>query len=202
MWSNKDQGEVDTEDRQRESLKNEKGGEVLPSTKERKSHIWKNPIDEWLCVGPSVKVVNVSEEAHRSEESRSPLIWIISQHILRKQCNIHPWVKCLFSPRIVPSLLLAGRLNHFLEVLEILTKDPEILELVKGVKIPFLKNPTQKRVPQTPHMSQEQAVLIQVETENMLKNGVIQQTEHQTGEFISNIFLTRKRDGENRSEWT
>ena len=106
----------------------------------------------------------------------------------------------MFSPRIVPSLLLAGRLNHFLEVLEILTKDPEILELVKGVKIPFLKNPTQKRVPQTPHMSQEQAVLIQVETENMLKNGVIQQTEHQTGEFISNIFLTRKRDGQNRSE--
>ena len=144
--------------------------------------------------------MNVSEEAHRSEESRSPLIWIISQHILRKQCNIHPWVKCLFSPRIVPSLLLAGRLNHFLEVLEILTKDPEILELVKRVKIPFLKNSTQKRVPQTPHMSQEQAVLIQVETENMLKNGVIQQTEHQTGEFISNIFLTRKRDGENRSE--
>ena len=202
MWSNKDQGEVDTEDRQRESLKNEKGGEVLPSTKERKSHIWKNPIDEWLCVRPSVKVVNVSEEAHRSEESRSPLIWIISHHILRKQCNIHPWVKCLFSPRIVPSLLLAGRLNHFLEVLEILTKDPEIVELVKGFKIPFLKNPTQKRVPQTPHMSQEQAVLIQVETENMLKNGVIQQTEHQTGEFISNIFLTRKRDGENRSAWT
>ena len=111
--------------------------------------------------------------------------------------NIHP---CLFSPRIVPSLLLAGRLNHFLEALEILTKDPEILELVKGFKISFLKNPTQKRVPQTPHMSQEQAVLIQVETENMLKNGVIQQTEHQTGEFISNIFLTRKRDGENRSE--
>ena len=90
--------------------------------------------------------------------------------------------------------------RKILEVLEILTKDPEILELVKGVKIPFLKNPTQKRVPQTPHMSQEQAVLIQVETENMLKNGVIQQTEHQTGEFISNIFLTRKRDGENRSE--
>ena len=126
MGSNKDQREVGTKDRQRESLKSEKGGEVLPSTKERKSHIWKNPIDKWLCVGPSDNVVNVSEEAHRSEESRSPLIWIISQHILRKQCNIHPWVKWLFSPRIVPSLLLAGRLNHFLEVLEILTKDPEI----------------------------------------------------------------------------
>ena len=45
--------------------------------------------------------------------------------------NIHPWVKSLFSARIVPNLLLAGRLNHFLEAWEILTKDPEILEMVQ-----------------------------------------------------------------------
>ena len=39
----------------------------------------------------------------------------------------------------------------FLETREILTKDPEILEIVKGFKIPFLKNPTQERVSQMPH---------------------------------------------------
>ena len=38
MGSNKGHGEVGTEDRLRESLKIEKGGEVLPSTKERKNH--------------------------------------------------------------------------------------------------------------------------------------------------------------------
>ena len=32
----------------------------------------------------------------------------------------------------------------------------------------------------------------------MLKKGAIQQTEHQAGEFLSNIFLVGKRDGENR----
>ena len=41
--------------------------------------------------------------------------------------NVHPWVKSLFSARKVPNLPLAGTLKHFLEVWEILTKDPEIL---------------------------------------------------------------------------
>ena len=112
--------------------------------------------------------------------------------------NVHPWVKSLFSARKITNLPLAGRLKHFLEACEILTKDSEILEIVKGFKIPFLKRPTQERVPQTPHMDQEQADLILVEIENMLKKGAIQQTEHQAGEFISNISLVGKRDGGNR----
>ena len=65
--------------------------------------------------------------------------------------NVHPWVKSLFSARIVTNLPLAGRLKDFLEAWEILTNDPEILEIVRGFKIPFLKNPTQKRVPQRRH---------------------------------------------------
>ena len=61
--------------------------------------------------------------------------------------NVHPWVKNLFSARKVPNLPLAGKLKYFLEAWEILIKDPEILEIVKGFNIPFPKNPTQERVP-------------------------------------------------------
>ena len=89
------------------------------------------------------------------------------------------------------------KVKTFLEAWEILTKDPEILEIVKRFKILFLRNPTQERVPQMPHMGQEQADLIQVEIENMLKKEAIQQTEHQAGEFLSSIFLVGKRDGGN-----
>ena len=113
--------------------------------------------------------------------------------------NVHPWVKSLFSARIVTNLPLAGRLKHFLEAWEILTKDPEILEIVRGFKIPFLKNPTQKRVPRdATHGSGTSRSTIQVEIENMLKKGAIQQTEHQAEEFLSKIFLVGKRDGGNR----
>ena len=46
-------------------------------------------------------------------------------------------------------------------------------------------------------MGQEQTDLIQVDIENILKKGAIQQTEHQAGEFLSNIFLVGKRGGGN-----
>ena len=82
-------------------------------------------------------------------------------------------------------MLLKGRVKHFLKAWKILTKDPEILEIVKRFKIPFLRNPTQDRVPQTPQMGQEQAALLQVEIENILKKGAIQQREHQPWEFLS-----------------
>ena len=45
------------------------------------------------------------------------------------------------------SKLPTSKLKHFLEAWEILTKDSEIFEIVKGFKIPFLKHPTQERVP-------------------------------------------------------
>ena len=86
---------------------------------------------------------------------------------------------------------------HILEAWEILAKDPKILEFVKEFKILFLKNPSQETVPQTAHMGQEQANLMQVEIENMLKKEAIEQTEDQAGEFLSNIFLVGKSDGGN-----
>ena len=35
--------------------------------------------------------------------------------------NVHPWVKYLFSARIILNLPLAGKLKHFLKAWEILT---------------------------------------------------------------------------------
>ena len=48
-------------------------------------------------------------------------------------------------------------------------------------KIPLPKNPTQEKVSQTAHMGQEEVALINVEIENILKNGATQQTKHQAG---------------------
>ena len=70
--------------------------------------------------------------------------------------NVHPWVKSLFSARNFQNLPLDGRLKHFLEAWNTLTKNQEILEIAKEFKIPFLKNPTQGTVPQTPHMGHKQ----------------------------------------------
>lgn len=69
--------------------------------------------------------------------------------------NFHPWVNSLFSARIVQNLLIVGRLKHFLEGWEMLTKQPKILEIVKEFKIPFLECSVREKISQTRHMGQE-----------------------------------------------
>ena len=58
------------------------------------------------------------------------------------------------------------KIKTFLKVWMILSKDRETLEIVKGLKIHFRKNPTLEKVPQTPHMGHKRAALIQVEVKN------------------------------------
>ena len=67
---------------------------------------------------------------------------------------VHAWVKSLFYARKVPNLLLAGRLKRFLEEWEIITKHPEILEIVKGFKKPLKKSNTGESSPDATHGSE------------------------------------------------
>ena len=53
-------------------------------------------------------------------------------------------------------LAASRKFKTFLETWDIQTKESEILEIIKEFKIPFLKNPTQKKVSRTPEMGQEQ----------------------------------------------
>ena len=53
----------------------------------------------------------------------------------------HELVKRLFSLVQLPNVQIAGRLKHFVKKRQFLTKDPSILEIVKGYQIPFLSTP-------------------------------------------------------------
>lgn len=94
-------------------------------------------------------------------------------------------------------LIASKKVKTFLEAWRIFSKDPEILETVKGFKISFLVNPAQEKVPQTIYVGQKQTVLIQVEIWNMMKKAATQQKDYQAGEFLSNIFWEEKEMGEN-----
>ena len=60
--------------------------------------------------------------------------------------NVQPLVKFLFTGKI-PNLQLAGRLAHLSKSWEKLSQDQEILSVVKGYVIPFLKIRVQKTIP-------------------------------------------------------
>ena len=109
--------------------------------------------------------------------------------------NIHPLVKNLFTGKI-PNLQLAGRLAHFSKNWEKLTQDQEILSVVKGYVIPFLKVPMQRPIPKQVTMRKTQELLIDQEIMEMLDKGAIKIVEHQfPDQFLSNILLVKKKDG-------
>ena len=61
--------------------------------------------------------------------------------------KVHSLVKGLYSKEIFPNLKLAGRLSQFLMNWKKLTQNQEILSIVEGYQIPFLKEPVQSKLP-------------------------------------------------------
>ena len=73
--------------------------------------------------------------------------------------NVHPWVKSLFSARIVTNLPLAGRLTFFGSMGDTY-KGSRNFRNSKGIQNTFSKKSnTEESSPETPHMGQEQADL-------------------------------------------
>ena len=68
---------------------------------------------------------------------------------------------------------LAGRLAHFRKNWEKLTQDQEILSVVKGYVIAFLKLPVQRTIPKQVATSKTQELLIDQEIMEMLDKETI-----------------------------
>jgi hypothetical protein len=64
-----------------------------------------------------------------------------------------------------------------------------------GVNIEFTSTPFQAVVPCENTFSKAESEAIDLEVHKLLKKGVISQTLHEPGEFISQIFIRPKKDG-------
>ena len=114
--------------------------------------------------------------------------------------NVHPALMAMgMDTTILPRpLQLAGRLQHFLSNWKLLTRDQFILEMVVGIQIPFTSFPHQSRVPPLTFHNQSEQVAIDQEISEMLQKGAIQVVSPMNGEFLSSVFLVKKKDGGNR----
>ena len=68
---------------------------------------------------------------------------------------MHPIIRQLFT-KVIPNVLLAGRLAYFIPAWEKIDQDQEILSIVKGYEIPFVSLPFQEKIPNLTNMSKEQ----------------------------------------------
>ena len=87
---------------------------------------------------------------------------------------------------------VGGRLKFFLENWKLLTHD---LEVVGGLRIPFLQQPVQDSIPTKTLETGNQALLIDAEVESMLEKKAIPLAEPCTDQFLSPVFLVPKKDG-------
>ena len=91
--------------------------------------------------------------------------------------------------------IVAGRIQHFLGKWKQLTHDPSILNAVRGYKIDFLLTPVQFTIPRPINFSAQESANVNAQISKFLEKGIIVQSSHEEGEFISNIFLRPKKDG-------
>ena len=67
-----------------------------------------------------------------------------------------------------------------------------------GIQIPFTTFPHQNQVPPLTFHNQSEKVVIDREISKMLQKGTIPVVSPMNGEFISSVFLVKKKDGGNR----
>ena len=111
--------------------------------------------------------------------------------------NVHLLIKCLFSKEILTKAVdipRAGRISQFLVNWQKLTLNQDILSVVNGYRT-FIKMPFQQKIPNFTKMNKKQIALVDLELKEMLRKGAIKRAQPAQGEFLSNLFLVRKKDG-------
>ena len=92
----------------------------------------------------------------------------------------------------------AGSLSLSLSEWQKLTHDKHILDIISGLKIDFMKNPTQINEPKQIQFNPQEKEIVNSEIENLKRLGVIEHTEEVDGQFISNIFIRKKKNNSYR----
>ena len=94
----------------------------------------------------------------------------------------------------IKSTPVGGRLNQFVEQWKKVTSDKFILQIVSGLQIEFseIVNPYYRH---SLRFNESEISIIAGEIEKLLEKRVIQKSEHEDAEVVSNIFLRKKKDG-------
>ena len=89
----------------------------------------------------------------------------------------------------------AGELKDYFHKWKALTSEKEIVKTVFGLKLEYLGNPPVKHNCYITQFSKEDESAINLEIQKLLAKGDITECEHETGEYISPIFIRQKLEG-------
>ena len=111
-------------------------------------------------------------------------------------CKIHSPVVNLF-PVKIKQLPCAGSVKHFVRNWQKLTNDPMILNIVRGYEIHFILPPRKSSLPKLCQLTKEATDLADPEVQCMLRKSAIVVSDPKEDQFLSLLFLVKKKDGGN-----
>ena len=122
---------------------------------------------------------------------------------LEKLEHDHRLIKEIIEGELKQNVPLGGRISHFVESWEELTKDQDILEIVEGYEIPLLRTPVQEKIPLNTHLKENLKFLLEKEMKETLEKEAIKKVsqhedQHAQNQFLSNRFLVRNKYGSYR----
>jgi len=85
-----------------------------------------------------------------------------------------------------------GRLANFYHKWETLTSDPEVLDAIRGYRIPFLSLPPSRPFLREPVFSAGTSACCDAEVERLLNKGAIHEVQSALDRFLSSFFLIEK----------
>lgn len=89
----------------------------------------------------------------------------------------------------------AGCIKKQISEWEKITSDPEVLSTVSGLPLDFIEEIDYATSKNPSNFSQKEEIFLSSEIEKLLSKGIIEECQHEQGEYISPIFLTPKSDG-------
>ena len=98
----------------------------------------------------------------------------------------------------LPSLVdnfVAGRLSEHVSEWHKITRDKQIIDTVKGLKIEFTDLPCQNFIPNEYKHTSEEIAFLENEIQKLLSKQIITEVTPVPGQYVSNIFLRDKKDG-------
>lgn len=93
---------------------------------------------------------------------------------------------------------VAGGLANKIKEWEKITSDPWILSTVLGYKIEFEDIPIQFNIPVPINFNKKQTDFIDQEVLDLLDKNAISESKFESNQFISNIFIVKKKNGKFR----
>lgn len=93
---------------------------------------------------------------------------------------------------------IGGNTMNYVENWRKITSDPWVISAIQGIEIPLVDFPIQKREPKPIRFSQEEMNLMQEAVDTLIVKNVIEQSDEEELQYISNIFMVPKSNGKVR----